>query len=380
MPAIIGIGVEGFRPSIKELSYKELMFEAARKAYEDAAIDPRKDVQSFISCAEDFWWGTSITDGYVPDQIGGAQKPVCTIAGDGIQGLVTGYMQIKSGLADVVVIEAHSKASEVIHKGHIEALALDPVFSRPLNINPRAIAGLEANRFLFESGLQRVHLASIVAKNKKNGLLNGRAAYGEHVSRERVLSRNIAFHPLSDYDIAEYADGCIIIVLATDKIARKSKEAISVLGSGWATHTSSIEGGSMGKAVYAELASRMAYKAAGIKDPRKELQLAEVDDLFSYKEAQHLLALGISDPKGLKDGIEGGAFERKGAFPVNPSGGSIGMGNALEASGLQRVAELALQLRGEAGECQVNDAEKGVALSWRGIPTSTGACVVLGCL
>ncbi|MCK4901441.1 MAG: hypothetical protein KAS38_21850, partial [Anaerolineales bacterium] len=87
--AIVGIGWSGFRPVTPELSYKELMYEAAVMAYTDANVDPRRDVESFVTVAEDFHEGTSIFDEYVPDQIGGVLKPVHTIAGDGLHGLAT---------------------------------------------------------------------------------------------------------------------------------------------------------------------------------------------------------------------------------------------------------------------------------------------------
>jgi acetyl-CoA C-acetyltransferase len=66
-----------------------------------------------------------------------------------------------------------------------------------------------------------------------------------------------------------------------------------------------------------------------------------------------------------------------GDIPVNPSGGCLGVGNMLEATGLYKVVEIIRQLRNEAGRRQVKDARIGLALSWRGIPTTTGAVVIL---
>ena len=85
--AIIGAGYEGFRPIVSDLSTRELMFEAASKAYGDASIDPRRDVGSFVCCTEDLWEGWSITDEMVPDQIGAAGRPLCTVPADAITGL-----------------------------------------------------------------------------------------------------------------------------------------------------------------------------------------------------------------------------------------------------------------------------------------------------
>ena len=84
--AIIGVGYTIPRVATPEASYRELIYEAAVKAYHEAGVNPREDIGCFTACSEDFNEGTSIFDEYVPDQIGGALKPVHTISGDGIQG------------------------------------------------------------------------------------------------------------------------------------------------------------------------------------------------------------------------------------------------------------------------------------------------------
>ena len=79
--AIAGVGWSGFRPTTPDVSYKELMYEAAVRAYDDAGVDPRADVESFVTVAEDFIEGTSIFDEYVPDQIGATLKSVLNSGG-----------------------------------------------------------------------------------------------------------------------------------------------------------------------------------------------------------------------------------------------------------------------------------------------------------
>ena len=108
-----------------------------------------------------------------------------------------------------------------------------------------------------------------------------------------------------------------------------------------------------------------------------EVQIAEVDDTYSYKELQHLEALGLSGNGNAHTLLQQGVFDRDGALPVNPSGGSIGMGHTLEMSGLVRVIELVQQLRGEAAGHQIQGVQTGIAQAWRGIPTASGAAVVL---
>src|SRR5207249_11308183 len=109
------------------LSTRELMFEAASRAYEDAGIDPRKEVQSFVCCTEDFWEGISITDEYMPDQLGAVLKPLCTISSDGIVGLATACMHIMSGIADTAVVESHCQMFGVLIPYEICRFAPDPL-------------------------------------------------------------------------------------------------------------------------------------------------------------------------------------------------------------------------------------------------------------
>ena len=150
-----------------------------------------------------------------------------------------------------------------------------------------------------------------------------------------------------------------------------------IKGIGWASDTPWLEQRDWSKAVYAELSSRNAYKMAGISYPQKEIDFAEVDDKFSYKELQHIEALKLCPPFAAGQLVSEGYFDVNGVFPVNASGGSLGCGNLIEASGLQRTLEVYLQLTGKAVSRQL-DCETGLAASWRGVPTASGACVILG--
>ncbi len=148
-------------------------------------------------------------------------------------------------------------------------------------------------------------------------------------------------------------------------------------GIGWATGTGLIGDSDGATADYAKIAAEMAYRMAGIQDPRQEIDFAEVDDSYSYKELQHLEALGLFKQGQAGAATVGGATSRDGELPVNGSGGCLGVGQLLEASGGQKVAEVVAQLRGQAGPRQLKKTGTGLAQSWRGIPTATGAVVVL---
>lgn len=355
--AIIGVGQSQTNSIISDLSYKELMFQAAVKAYHDAEIES-KEVKSFICCSEDFLEGTSITDEYVPDQLGGMQKPVCTIGGNGLHGIVNAYMQICTGLIDTALVEAHSKISDVLSLNHILEFGFDPLYNR-LGINPHFIAGLEMNRFLSENKLKRDNCAEVVVKNKKNALNNPLACYGSNLNVEDVLSSEIVSFPLTKLDISQSADASTVVVLASDAKVKNKKRAVWIKGVGWSSEQFSLESRDFANAGYAKKSAELAYKFAKITP--KQIDIAEVDDTYSYKELQHIKALKLTE-----------------STPVNISGGSLGIGYTFENSGLLRLAEVVTQLRYEAGKRQLKKADIGLAQAWRGIPTNSGAIVILG--
>lgn len=377
--AIIGVGWVGYRPVTPEVSYKELTYEAAVKAYADAGIDPRRDVDSFVTVAEDFIEGTSIFDEYVPDQLGAVLKPVHTICGDGLHGLATAHMLIRTGQAHLVVVEGHSKASNILTLPEVTAYAQDPILNRPLGLNTDFIAGMEMNRYMYETGATSEECAAVVVKNRRNAMRNPLAPYGADLTVDEVLSGPPLAWPLGRHEVAKHADGAIVMVLASEERARSlSDQPVWILGVGWCNGAPSLESREWGDVPYIRKAAVMAYRQAGISQPHLAIDVIEVDDTYAYKELQHLEAINYCRAGEAGMLTEEGFTAPDGELPVNVSGGSLGMGNLLDASGLARALEIVLQLRGEAGPRQLKEAKVGLAQSWRGAPTTSGAVAIMG--
>ena len=375
--AIVGVGYTPFRSVSPEVSFREMIFEAAVKAYDDAGIKPSQ-VDTFVSVSEDYLEGTAIADEYVPDQLGAVLKPVHTIGADGITALASVFLQLQTGQFSVAVVEGRSKASNILHPAHIEALALDPVYARPLGFHPRFVAGLEMRAFLEGTSNTEEQAARVVEKNRRNALRNPLAAYGAQVSVQDVLQSTPLAEPLKEEETARHADGAIVMVLATEAAASQLKgQPVYIKGIGWAQDTPNLEERDWTRAVYAEHAARQAYHMAGIGNPSHEIDFAEVDDTFGYKELQHLEALDLAPPGMAGQMLDEGVFSPGGRLPVNVSGGNLGCGCTYDLSGLRSVLEVVLQLRGHAGERQLKKANVGLAQSWRGIPTASGGVVVL---
>jgi acetyl-CoA C-acetyltransferase len=368
--AIVGIGQTQIKTISPDVSYKELMFDAAVRAYQDAGINPRKDVGSFISAAEDFWEGTSIFDEYVPDQLGGWLRPVCNITNEGVHALITGAMQILTGIVDTVVIESHSKISEVVYPDNILAFAMDPLINRPLKINMM--------RFLAESGNTKEDCANVVVKNKTNALDNPLAAYGANIDLDDVLNSELISDPITKFDVSQPADGSIVIVLASEEKAKEyTNFPIWITGMGWCNDTPTLETRDWSTSISASMAAQRAYKTANIKNPINDTEFAEVDDTYSYKELQHLEAIGICGEGEAGSLLYDGFFNRDGEYPVNTSGGSLGLGCLLDANGLAKVSEGVSQLRGQAGARQIPEVTSCIVQSWRGVPTTSTAVMIL---
>jgi acetyl-CoA C-acetyltransferase len=351
--AIIGCGYTPIRVATPEVSYRELTFEAAQRAYADAGIS-HEEVQSAVCCEEDFLEGISITDEYTPDQLGVVLRSVETVGGDGLHGLGIAAMQIQTGEIDIVVVESHSKASNILTFEHIEEFALDPVWNRPLGFPPEFIAGMEMNRFLHDANLSVEDCDRIAAKNRTNALANPIAAYPSRITAEDVALSPDTCTPLRESHKSRRADGAVVLVLASEKRAKSADRPVWIRGTGWANDTPTLESRPWGRDRATEAAAKIAYKEAGISDPSSEIDLFEVDDLYAYREAMALAALGV----------------KNGQARVNLSGGSLGMGHTLECTGLYRAAMCVNAIRS-------GNAKVALAQSWRGVPTTSVAMSIL---
>lgn len=375
--AVVGLGVSGFSAISPGLSYREMVYDAAVKAYSDAGLE-HTQIEAFVTTAEDFQEGYSIADEYSPDQIGGALKPCYTVPGDFLHTFGAGVMMIQTGVFDIVAVQCMSKASNMITLPDLTTFAMDPAINRPLKFSEHVIAGLEMSHYLFESGNTLEQCAAVVVKNKANALLNPHADFGAQVTIEAVLDSEPVAYPVSRLNVPMNADGAVVAVLVSEKALKGlSGTPVFIKGVGWSTDAPSLESRDWDRATYAYDAAAMAFKQAGITCAANQLDLAEVSDEYGYKELMHIEALSLCQRGAAGEMIQAGFFSRGGDVPVNLSGGTLGVGNLYDANGGVMLVELVTQLRAEAGKRQVKDAKTGAALSWRGVPSSSGAAIVL---
>jgi len=190
---------------------------------------------------------------------------------------------------------------------------------------------------------------------------------------KEILASDIYADPVTELMVAQPCDGVAALLLAPEKQALKiTDKPVWITGVGYNQETYYLGDRDLTKSTSMELAGKMAYNAANIKDPRKEIDLVEFYESYAHEEAIFSESLGLVDPgKGtnLNSDINGD-------LPINPSGGAIG-GNPPCATGLIRIIEAAKQIRGDSNGYQVNDVKKAVATGQIGMCAQNNIVYIL---
>jgi acetyl-CoA C-acetyltransferase len=356
---VMGIGLCGTFPASGGQSYRELIARAASQAYLDAGITADQ-LDGAVSVEEDFVSGYSISDEYVPDQLGVVKKSVYTICGDFLHGLGSAIMQLRTGQFKMVVLEGYSKASNILTKDEMLSFAYDPTFNR-LGVSPHYLAGIEMQQLLADGKYTKEDVANVVVQMRKNALANSNATYGTNLTTGDVLGARPVAEPLTENMIARHADASVAIVLGTEEVVKSAKAPVCVSGVGWTSGNSIIERRPHNISEGTKAAATMAFNEAKISHA-KDCDALYVSDLYAHRALMHMDALGLE-----KDQLE----------RINPDGGVLGMGDLFEANGGARIYDAVQQLRGHAGTRQINNAKKAMVHGWRGLPTDSCAVAVL---
>jgi acetyl-CoA C-acetyltransferase len=382
---VVGIGVVEAKDPMVDLSHKEMLFYATRKALDDAGLE-RKDIGSAITASFDFLEGRSLSNQYTLDSIGGVMKPCDLRLGeDGIYSLFAGYMEVMSDPSQVVVVASVQKASERDPDGlgyqKLIADSMEPVFSRPvcksvpnlLGLEP-VLAAMEARVFMDRTGLSEEDLAEVAVKN----LNMDNDTKGSGPDKKTVLKSDMLSWPIRKMTKAKETDAACAVILASEKRAKDlQNEPVFISGIGWCSDKSHLAFREQSVSRETKWAARQAYKMAGIRRPDREIDLAEVSDWYAHRELLHCEALGLCGSDEIKGCVADKSFQKQGRLPVNVSGGLLGRGNAVGTSGLIRVAQVVRQIRGQANGFQVPGVGVGLAHSWGGIPTATAGAAIL---
>ncbi len=372
--AIVGMGCTDFGEHWDK-GPDDLLIDAAYQAYESAGVEPN-DVDAY-------WLGTmgqlSGLTLSVPLKID--YRPVTHVenfCATGSEALRQACYAVASGAYDLAMAIGVEKLKD---SGYSGLVVSSPANDGTLgNMTAPASFSLLAPAYFKKYGLDPVKgkevLARIAWKNHRNGAKNPKAQFRKEVPMETILNSPKVADPLGVMDCSGVADGSAAAVVCRAEDAHKYTKhpifikALSfVAGPGEGPLAQDYDFTTFREVV---ASAKDAYKQAGITDPRKEISMAEVHDCFTPTELVLYEDLGFS-PRGTAwQDVMSGFFDLDGELPVNPDGGLKSFGHPIGASGLRMMYEMWLQLRGEAGERQIENPTLGLTHNLGGAP---GKCV-----
>lgn len=381
--AVIGVGMTKFMRRAKESS-GELAAQAVRMALEDAGLDI-DDIDSVtLGTAPDAFDGVHMKGEHLSAGAGGANKPYMRhfIGGaTGVMSPIHGWMHVASGKYNTCMVVTEEKMSPCVpHPAGAFITIFDRVTEQPLELTLIHIFALEMARFMHVYGYSELDMAEISAMIKRNAIHHPAAQVAGKFTADDVLNSPLLSWPVKRFDISPTSDAAVAIVLANERIARALKKApVFIEGVGFRLETAYWCARDLCYPDYVAMAARDAYKMAGLVDPAKDIDFFEPYDPFDYKALHHLNAL-LLDKTGrkVKDLFTSGNLGMDGTHPICPSGGALGVGNPIAATGLMKIAELYFQLSGQAGKRQIQrPLRRGVAQAW-GDLMQAGTVVVMG--
>lgn len=367
--AIVGAGITKFVRRAQETG-KELSWQASKMALDSCGLTLDDVEMVTLGTAPDAFDGVHMKGEYLADGAGAFRKPYLRHyvgGGTGVFSPIHGWFHVASGMADIVLVVAEEKMSSCHpHPQGAFLTIFDHTTEQPLKPTLIWIFALEMNRYMNAYGISKADIARVSVKNKGNALDHPSAQVAEKITVEDVLASETLCWPVNRLDISPASDGAAAVVLASERVARRlTDKPVWIDGVGFSIETAYWGTRDLAYPRYVETAARMAYDMAGIKEPHKEINIAEPYDPFDYKELHHMEGLMLC-PRGEAARLTAeGYTARDGNLPICPSGGALGVGNPIAATGLMKVIEIFLQLRGEAGKRQVPGHPRcGLAQAW----------------
>jgi acetyl-CoA C-acetyltransferase len=355
--AVVGIGQTKHDSIRKDVSMAGLVREAAERALADAEM-AWKDIDAVvIGKAPDFFEGVMMPEGYLADALGAVGKPMLRVHTAGSVGGSTALVAaslVQGGVHDRVLTVAFEKQSES------EAMW---ALSLPIPFQPPLLAG--AGGYFaphVRSYMQRTkapdHIGILVAlKDRRNGCKNPYAHLQEKdITFEKVRDSIMLWDPIRYSETCPSSDGACAMVLGSEQVGDAArKQPAWVHGTAMRSEPTMFAGRDSVNPRAGQDCAKDVFRQAGIDDPRRQIDVVEMYVPFSWFEPMWLENLGFAAVGEGWKMTEAGVTAMDGDLPVNCSGGVL-CSNPIGASGMLRFAEAAMQVRGQAGEHQVEDA------------------------
>lgn len=363
-------------PDYWHMRFQNMLMPCLASVFEQtkATYDMETGIRNIITCSDDVFDARTISNNGMTDIVGAHYRGEEKMAQESINGLGYAMACILSGHDDVILYAGHAKESQPESRQMCTNLAFDPFYCRPLGMDFQNVNALQARLYMDRTGLTEEHLAKIVVRSRDTARKNPYARENDPVDEAAVMNspmladpiRKLHYYPNTDWAYA-------MILCCEERVKEFTDKPVWLTG-----YASCMDGYFLGDRdllsnFSLKNAASRAFSMAGIKNPRTEIDVFELDDHSAYQLP--LWAEGI----GLVDEGRGGAWIAENgpdAGNVNLSGGHLN-GNPLLHGGAARAIDCILQLRGEAGERQVKGASKAVAQGTYGAAGQHQAVVIM---
>ena len=286
-----------------------------------------------------------------------------------------GVLAVASGYYDLVLVAGGEKMRDAIIWKVTDCVATmtHPLAEYIYGVTLPSMAAMFARLYMKKYGVTGEHLAKIAVKNQNNGMLNPYAHLHAKITMEGIfyhphakVNNPVVASPLRFYDMCPVSDGAAALLLCPAEMAKELKKpAVVIAGMGQATDTQAIQDRDDPTDLKAvTIASQKAFAMAKLKP--KDIDVVQVHDAFTILEIAESEHAGFFKKGEGAKALDEGRTQIGGDIPINPDGGLKARGHPLGATGVANVAEIVWQLRGEAGEHQIKDAENGFALNFGG--------------
>ena len=377
--AIIGVGQTGYRRSFPDKSSRELIWEAARLALEDADMDIDGIDMVISGVAPDALSGEASVE---RTAMLGFGKPFLRINTGGVTGssaVFAGNTFVAARRARAVLVVGLERMGQATSSQQVFNTIFDPVYEKDFPLTTITMAALRASMLMRLYGYSAMNWAQIASRSYRNALKNPLAHIHKDISPQDVLDSPLLAWPIHRYEACPMSEGACAVVIVDKAMVGDRTPA-------WIQGVASItDGYAMGDRIHRpgatlvdllslKMAAQRAYKQAGVDRPREQLRAVELYSAFSSAEAMAYPALGFcaaaDGPRFVEDQFTDATL------PVfNPSGGPQGA-NPVSVTAMVRIAEAALQVRDMAGERQVADVERAVATGQGGATQFSTVCVL----
>lgn len=367
--AVVGVGQTKCKMRRTDVDFPGLIWEAASRAVEDAGLT-LNDIDAVVfGSSPEYFEGVNHPEKWCLEASGGWMKPQMRVHTGGTVGCsaaIAGYYHVASGLYDVVLAVTGDKLSE----GPVQlglSTVYDPIMGRDFACGAPSAVAVQSHRYMHLFGATYEDGAIIAVKERLNALNNPYAQlHIPNITIEMVMNSPMISAPIRLLDACPASDGACAMIFASESKAKKiCKKPAWVKGVSGVAEGVNYPKRDWTRPLALELASKKAYRQAGITKPLKEIDVAEIYTAFSYQEMIWLEGLHIC---GRGEGVKlvrKGVTQMTGELPVNPSGGVLST-NTIGATAMMRCCEAALQVMGKADKRQVPGVKTALAHGWGG--------------